>query len=450
MKKISIIILAAFLLFSMGCSKQLDLQPTQSVDEDLVFNTDANIKGALTGAYDAATGGSLLGGDLQMFSELLGAGNEITWVGTYNEPKEIYRKKILTNNAFVLDTYDDAYSAINICNNIIAAIDKVNEDDRESVKGQALFLRGTMYFELVKLFAKPYSDGNAATNPGLQIITTPTLNGAITDANKVARSSVEETYAQIVTDLTSAKTIIGGDVSEYGSEYAVSGMLSRVYLQMGNYAGARDEANNVIENSGASLESDYAKAFNNSSPSSEDIFVVPITAQDGVNDLHVFWSIADYGGRDGDVEINQAHLDLYGPNDSRLKLFYEDESEVWRSGKWKLQYKFIPIIRLAEMYLTRAECNFRLGTSVGATPTKDLNETIRARAGVSAVTVSLANILYERRLELAHEGRRIHDIKRLKQSIEGYAFDANELVFPIPLREINASNGVLKQNPGYN
>lgn len=450
MKNLSIIILSAFLLIAMGCTKELDLQPTQSVDESLVFNTDANIKGALAGAYDVATGGSLLGGDLQMFSELLGAGDEITWVGTYNEPDEIFTKKILTNNAFVLDSYDDAYNAINICNNIIAAIDKVNEDDRESVKGQALFLRGTLYFELVKLFAKPYSAGNMATNPGLQIITTPTLNGEITDANKVARSSVQDTYAQIVSDLTAAKTIIGGEVGEYGSEYAVSAVLSRVYLQMGNYAGARDEANNVIENSGASLESEYAKAFNNTSPSSEDIFVIPITAQDGVNDLHVFWSIADYGARDGDVEINQAHLDLYSANDARLKLFYEDDGEVWRSGKWKLQYKFIPVIRLAEMYLTRAEANFRLGTSIGATPAEDLNETIRARAGVGAVTISLANILYERRLELAHEGRRIHDIKRLKQSIEGYAFDANELVFPIPLREINAGNGVLKQNDGYN
>lgn len=448
MKKLSII-LSAFLLITMGCAKELDIQPTQSVDEGLVFSTDANVKGALTGAYDVATGASLLGGDLQMFSELLGAGDEITWAGSYNEPDEIFTKKILTNNAFVLDTYVDAYSAINICNNIIAAIDVVNEDDRESIKGQALFLRATMYFELVKLFAQPYSAGSIGTNPGLQIITTPTLDGKITDANRVPRSSVEETYNQIISDLTAAKSIIGGEVGEYASEYAVSAVLSRVYLQMGNYAGARDEANHVIENSGAELVSDYSKAFNNTSPSREDIFVIPITAQDGVNDFHVFWSIADYGARDGDVEIEQAHLDLYSPNDARLKLFYMDDSDIWRSGKWQLQYKYIPVIRLSEMYLTRAEANFRLGTNIGATPDEDLNENIRARAGVAPVAVSLDNILFERRLELAHEGRRIHDIKRLKKSIGDYDYNANELVFPIPLREINAGNGVLEQNDGY-
>ena len=73
------------------------------------------------------------------------------------------------------------------------AIDVVNEADRDRVKGEALFLRGLMYFELVELYAKPYSDGNAATNPGLQLITTPTI-GNLTDSNYVARSTVQQTY----------------------------------------------------------------------------------------------------------------------------------------------------------------------------------------------------------------------------------------------------------------
>ena len=448
MKKLSILLLA-FILISIGCSKELAIQPTQSIDENSVFTTDANIKAALNGAYDVVSGSALLGGDLQMYSELLGAGGEITWVGTYNEPDEIFRKKILTNNVYVRDTYLEGYRIINICNNILTAIDVVNEGDRERVKGQALFLRGMSYFELVKLFSKPYSAGNTTTNPGLQIVTTPTLNGEVTEASKVARSSVQQTYDQILSDLTTAKTLIGGDIGEYGSEYAIHAVLSRVYLQMANYAGARDEANAVIANSGAALEEEYSRAFNNTSPSSEDIYVLPVTAQDGSNDMHVFWSILDFGARDGDVEINQEHIDLYEATDARLALFYIDENEIYRSGKWKLQYKYIPVIRLAEMYLTRAEANFRLGTSVGATPDEDLNGTIRDRSGLAPVTVSLASIVYERRLELAHEGQRIHDIKRLKESVDGFAYDANELVFPIPLREINAGSGILAQNAGY-
>ncbi|MEP6465502.1 MAG: hypothetical protein ABJB05_04320, partial [Parafilimonas sp.] len=58
--------------------------------------------------------------------------------------------------------------------------------------------------------------------------------------------------------------------------------------------------------------------------------------------------------------------------------------------------------------------------------------------------------ILERHLELADEGQRIQDIKRLQQSVDGFAYDANELVFPIPINEINAVGAdILKQNDGY-
>ena len=447
MQKIFITLTAIILLVS-GCSKKLDVLPTQSVDESLVFTSDANIKAALNGAYDAASGAYLLGGNMQMYSELLGADGEITWVGTFNQPDEIYNKSMLTNNSFIRDTYLEGYRVINICNNIIASINIVNASDRDNVKGQALFLRGMMYFELVKLYAKPFSAGSTTSNPGLQLVTAPTLNGQITTANNVARSTVQQTYDQIVNDLTAAKTIIHGEAGVYGSEYSVSAVLSRVYLQMGDFSGARNEANNVIENSGATLENAYSKAFNNTSQSSEDIYVLPVTAQDGSNEMHTYWSILDYGARDGDIEINQSHLDLYPATDSRLNLFYVDGNGIYRSGKWKLQYKYLPVIRLAEMYLTRAESNFRLGTTIGVGPDNDV-DMIRSRAGLPFINVTLDDILHERKLELAHEGQCIHDIKRLHNSVDGFTYDANELVFPIPLREINAGGGIIVQNEGY-
>lgn len=443
------IILSLSIFAITSCSKKLDIQPTQSVDEKTVFSTDANIKSALNGAYDVVSGASLLGGDLQMYSELLGAGGEIRWVGTYQQPNEIYKKSMLTNNSFIRDTYTEAYRAINVCNNIIAAIDIVKESDRDNVKGQALFMRGMLYFELVKLYSKPYSAGSVSTNMGLQIVTTPTIDGQVTEANNVARSSIEQTYQQILSDLTTAKTLLSEDYGVYVGTYTASAVLSRVYLQMADYTNAAKEADNVIENSGAKLESDYSKAFNNTAPSSEDIYVMPVTAQDGSNDMQLYWSILDYGARDGDIEVRQAHINLYEANDKRLALFYIDDNDIYRSGKWKFQYRYLPVIRLAEMYLTRAEANFRMGTSIGDTPGNDLNTVIRKRAGLNPVAVNLANIIYERRLELAHEGQRIHDIRRLKLSVDGFAFDDNKSIFPIPSREVNAGSGILIQNPGY-
>ncbi|MGB4884578.1 MAG: RagB/SusD family nutrient uptake outer membrane protein [Ferruginibacter sp.] len=448
MKK-QIIFLAAVVLLVTACNKKLDINPTQSVPQELVFDNNANILAALNGAYDVASDGYVLGGDLMLYSELLGAGDEITWVGTYNEPREIYNKSILTNNLFVANTWSLSYRVINICNNIIANISKVNEDDRDRVHGEALFLRGLMYFGLAELYAKPYSAGNLTTNLGLQLVTSPTVNGQVTSANLVPRSSVQDTYAQILADLTTAKPLLNDEIGVFASKYAAAAILSRVYLQMGDYAKARDEANDVIENSGASLTTTYVDAFNNADPSSEDIFVLPVTAQDGTNDMWLFWSTGDYGARDGDVEVNQEHLDLYDPADQRLALFW-DVDDIYYSGKYRYQYRFLSQVRLAEMILTRAECNEILSTVVGASPVDDFNA-IRNRAGLGTVgTVTLDEILFERHLELAHEGQRINDIKRLKQSIEGFDYDANELVLPIPLREINAVGAdILQQNDGY-
>jgi hypothetical protein len=165
--------------------------------------------------------------------------------------------------------------------------------------------------------------------------------------------------------------------------------------------------------------------------------------------MQVYWSIPDFGGRDGDVEVNQRHLDLYDPDDARLEMFYEGNGAV-RSGKWKIQFTVVPVVRLAEMYLTRAESNFRLGTVIGDLPRNDVN-LIRSRVhlpDLSSAELTLDAILFERKLELAHEGSGIHDLKRLKGSADGVAYNANAMVAPIPVREVNANTN-LQQNPGY-
>lgn len=442
----SIMLIAATFI---SCNKQLDIEPQQNIREENALNTDDKVKKVLNGTYDAVSDGDLWGGNLLLFSELLAANDEISWEGTFNQPDEIWRKSIITTNSFVRDTWLEAYDAINNANNIITAIGIVNAADQDRVKGEALFLRASMYFELVKLFAKPYSAGNVATNKGLPLVLTPTK--IIDQSSYVARSSVQDTYTQIIADLTTAEALLPAFNNEYANKAVAAGMLSRVYLQMEKYPEARDAANraiNIAVGEGYDLTPTYAEAFNNTSNSSEDLFAMQVSSQDGTNSMHTYWSIPEFGGRDGDVTIGTSHLSLYDPSDERLAMFYIGAGD-YRSGKWKFQYRNLPIMRLAELYLTRAEANFRAGTNVGATPAEDISRT-RQRAGLSAVgSVTLAEILAERKLELAHEGHAVHDLKRLKQSADGFAYNANEMVLPIPQREVDASRGVITQNDGY-
>lgn len=443
-KYIFLLVCTAYLA---SCDKKLDLLPRQSVAEEIALNSDVNVKKVLNGAYDALSNGNLFGGNVFLFSELLGANGEIRWEGTFNQPREVWQKAILTTNSFVTSTWLQSYYTINIANNVLSAISVVNTADQNRVKGEALFIRGSVYFELVKLYAKPYSAGSVNVNPGVPVILTPTRQ--VDESSYVPRSTVEQTYNQIIADLVEAESLLPNTNGVYATKAAAATMLARAYLQMGRYADARDAAHRAITAAtGKSLSATYAGAFNNTANVAEYIFAMQVTPQDGANNMHLYWSIPSFGGRDGDVSIQAPHLALYTTGDARRALFYTGAGAT-RSGKWQLQYRNLPVIRLAELYLTRAEGNFRMGTAIGATPLDDVNR-LRPRTGLPLyVTITLNDILLERRLELAHEGHRIHDIKRLMGTADGLAYDADRLVFPIPQREVDASKGVIVQNPGY-
>jgi hypothetical protein len=266
---------------------------------------------------------------------------------------------------------------------------------------------------------------------------------------------VAEVYQQILTDLNRAETLLPAVNSFLARNYVAAGQLSRVYLQMERFADARDAANRAINAAtanGKSLIPVFMNAFNTDNDSNEDLFAIQVNTQDPANDMFTFYSLPEFGARGGDVAIMQRHIDLYETGDSRLAQFFFSAGEE-RTAKWRDQFKNVKVMRLAELYLTRAEANLREGTSTGAAPLNDINR-IRTRVGLPALlTVSLADILKERKLELAHEGHSIHDARRTRGSVtEGsttYQFNDPRMVFPIPQREMDA-NPNLVQNQGYN
>ena len=142
-------------------------------------------------------------------------------------------------------------------------------------------------------------------------------------------------------------------------------------------------------------------------------------------------------------------INLFEADDVRGSFYYYNYYDDVLTSKYTNQYGNIHVIRLAEMYLIRAEANYRLGTSIGAAPLDDIN-TIRNRAKASELTsVTLDDIMLERTKELAFEGFLIHDLKRTKSNIGSLSWNSDKLVFPIPLREMQV-NKKLVQNPGYN
>lgn len=462
MKANKIIIYLFFVALFASCENELNIDPKQTEDASITLGTEGGITNILTGTYALAANGNAYGGRILLYADLLGVSGalnttDLRWRGTYGELRQMYIKTMLSDNVIIQGTYSRCYEMINAANTVIENVDKVKDPTKQArMIGEASFLKSLAYFDLVRFFAKPYVSGQANTQLGVVIRPNAIYNFNV-DLSK-ERSTVDEVYKVIIDGLNLAYTNLPAENSFYADKYAAKALLARVYLQQGNYAQARDAAHDVIENSGHGLSQTYAAAFNHDTNQTEDVFAIQITKQTGLNDVNTFYESEDNGGRGGDFSIRDHYLEKFSDPDDRATFNYENpaNSRILTS-KFTDQFADVAIIRLAEMYLIRAESNLRQGTAVGNTPLDDIN-IIRSRAkadGLSAVTID--DILLERELELGMEGFLIHDIKRTKRSIDisedgdGSSlllYDANNLVFPIPLKETDA-NKKITQNPGY-
>lgn len=488
MKKYLIFLLTLVLTIA-SCSDVLDIDPQQSVDSSEALTTADGVESAVVGMYSILGKGSLYGTNISLLSELVGAETNIRWRGTFQSYRQVGNKTMTTQNTEASRTWIDAYNGINLANTILDALDVVDDvDQRNLFEGEALFIRAILHFELVRLYAKPWNDGNPTVNLGVPLKTTPTLNEEDA-AELVGRNTVSEVYAQIISDLEAAESLLPEENGVRTNTFIASAFLAKVFLQQGNYAEARDKADLVISSGSYDLNTDVTSVFSNDN-TFESIFEIQQNDQNNAgrdNDgLATFYASLVGVGR-GDVEVQSFYsddptdyiflsrvttYDLYEATDTRLTdLFYTAPDGSNRPGrlctmKWNSPGQNIPIVRLAEMLLIRAEGNLQEATVVGADPLDDVNA-IRNRARATPlVSVALNDVYLERRLELAFEGARSHDVKRLEQTLEGYAFDDVTLntyvldytiawsddlmVFPIPQREVDANSVIAaQQNPGY-
>jgi starch-binding outer membrane protein, SusD/RagB family len=456
LKKYIFLFACATLLLS-ACDKQLDLQPQQSIDASTALNTPLMVKAAITGTYGIIREAEMFGGDIQLSADLLAGNDDMDWLGTFQTYRDIYRKRMVAENGVAQGIWIRSYQAINTTNSILDAINIITDPaEQKQVKGEALFLRAIAHFELVRLFAKQWDvTVNNTADSGIPIVIKVTKSPE--DLIQQKRNTIAEVYAQVIADLTQAKLLLNTTNLQAGraNSYTASGYLARVYLQKADYANALVEANRIIVSNNYSLTTDVATPFvlNNTT---EAIFELQQTLQSNAGQanagLATFYAGLDGIGR-ADIDVTNITT-LYETADIRLSnLFYISTDGSNRpgntcTGKWADPTKNYVLMRLAEMFLIRAECNFRNGTSIGATPYADLDE-VRFRADASEiVTPNLNDITNERILELCFEGHRVHDIRRLKGSFSTYQHNDPKLLLPIPRRELNA-NPNLVQNTGY-
>jgi hypothetical protein len=448
-------ILMTFLL-ATACNKKLDVPPQNSLTPDQIKSAD-DVKAVLAGAYSTWQNANAFGEKYNTFGELLINDGDIDWAGTFESYDDLHQNSQVTTSPEIYQVWANSYHTINAANIVLSKLGLLAADEKNQIEGEAKFFRGVTYYYLVNFFAQPYSAGSTSSNPGVPLILQP-VSGYDPSRDKLPRASVEAVYTQIVSDLTDAAAKMpASNPAARATRFSALAFLSRVYLSQAKYAQAAAASNEVIQSGRFSLVSSIDKEFNNAGNSSEDIFAIQQTSQSnsGTTDFGIttFYS-ADPVGR-GEIQITPAHLAKYEPGDERAELFYDGESISGSTGKmtskWRDLYKSIPVIRLGEMYLTRAEANFRKGgTPVGPnSPLADVN-IIRNRAGLGSLgAIANANVIVmERYRELAFEGDRFFTVKRLQLPANGHPYNFPRLILPIPQREIDLGNA-LPQNSGY-
>lgn len=425
---------AALLTLSLvACKKEyLDRVPSGQVVIDSVFTDISGAKAAVQGLnrlmYRVPNDGreetfGQKGIDLMM--DIMG--DDIAWSGFgANWFIDIARFQSFRNGASPFSyTWTFYYSMINNANRIIFHVDEIengSDEEKAVIKAQALTYRAFAYFNLVQLYAFPYP--HHKSDLGVPIYTEPTREGK-------ARSTVQEVYDLVVSDLTSAESLfdIGPDprnnVSDVNKSVA-QGILARVYLTMYNFDDAATYANKARASYSLMNNAQLLSGFNlsngewmwgsllndeQSTPFKSFLSHMDFEAQGysslgaqklvnrfmyrnqiDTNDVRINWWLADAEG--AKVRYNQVKFRIRTPGSSATDLSY---------------------MRAAEMYLIEAEALAVLGQTGPAAAL--IEELVSQRfpgysvAGLNQIEL-IKEITLQRRIELWGEGLRYLDIKR--------------------------------------
>ncbi|AWX43880.1 hypothetical protein HME9304_00872 [Flagellimonas maritima] len=452
-----------------ACEDRLDVVPEDSVEIETVFDTRGSINGAVVGIYSKNQSGDL-NGNPQLISDFMA--DDVNFVGSFTSLQEIDQFETLATNTTIDNIWLDGYELIGAANNIIVNLPDIDlldlsETEKAQFIGEAKFLRALTYFTLVNHFAQPFQV-SGGSNLGVPLVLVPYAPEVDISEFQLERSTVNEVHALIEQDLLDAVASLPEDNGERAEAGAARGLLARLYLYREDWASAANLADQVISSGEYALAPDF-DFYDDNPTSPENIFSVINTPTDGPQDESVPGSDEVYvnfynpapGGR-GDAPFSQDLLDVFAgePGDRRFAELSQAATDAGGNDTFfTTKYPDIVnnasdgmVLRMADMYLMRAEANLRGGTAIGDTPLNDVN-TVRARAGLPAlVTVDLDAILLERRKEFCFEGLRRMDLLRNDRNLRPAggaesAPGADKVIFPIVDDELT-NNPNITQNPG--
>ena len=470
MKKIYILsALSASLLFT-ACSNDLNTAPSTSLPTDMAIESIGDYQKALNGVFQRMSYSQYLhAGSLGLYADCKGGDTKI--IQNSNQISDITNFALNKQQHQAKGFYQWLSITSAWANQALEEGKKfAGQEQATAITGQLIATRALLHFDMARLYAQiPTVEGVDINKPNSGVV----INDRVFNVfDKFTRSTLKETYDFIISDLEKAipmlpEAHIGGGINKY----AAQALLARVQLYYGNWNEALKNAENVIENSNASLYTvkDYAKAWTEEN-SSESLFEVYTTDNIKNNpqrtSLGGFTSINGYA----EVAVNDDILEIFNSiKDSTdvRKTMINQETKGTYTGWFTMKYKGRPdatnkmyvnnpkIIRLAEVYYIASEAALKLGQQAKADKYyNELRETRFEKGFVAKENITIDDILAERRIELFCENHRLFDLVRNNKDVPFWNTsdvrkpNAFDIICPIPQSETDVNPG-LAQNPGF-
>jgi starch-binding outer membrane protein, SusD/RagB family len=457
-------------LLAGSCNQLVQIDPRQSIDASQALTSPEAIQAATTNIYSYLKSTVIYGRDLVATSEALGDNSRIInrAGGRYvNQGSNVINSH--------LGGWSTFYTIINEVNLVLEALPRVNmpASDKTAAEGELKCIRALTYFNLARIFGW---EPTVIANPNFGAVPIVRTGTLLPDqVTFPARNTIEEVYRFMYEDLTEATTkapTTGGPHRiTRGGAFAI---FAKVALYRGDWANAARYATEAINARVGNFvpNASYVSAWRDRvHPESifEVLFQLEAESQ-GVNESNqsAFTTRASLTstalGGWGAVVPTAAFLALHQPGDVRRQLYQlgvnrantvVEECTKFMGKTGTIYMDNVPVVRVSEMILTRAEALARSNTNL-AQALDDVNA-IRTRAGLAPAAglsgqALLDEILLQRRLELAFEGDRWFDLKRRGENVVkatgNLQYGDARYLAPLPNREIQV-NPSLVQNAGY-
>ena len=471
-----------------ACDSLLDTEPRQSVSPEVALQNIAGVRGIAASAYNRLLSTAAYTNTRIAAPEILADNAVQNPTGT---PSGRYVSEAQNSIGTGVGGWGTYFALINDANYIIDGVDVLDapQADKDRFRGEMLFLRALAYHDLSKSYG--YEPGREVNGFNLSVMLRTEPTRGTTDADTPRpRNTNTEVYQQIETDLGTAIDLLstaGGTNRFLATEGAAKALLARVYLYSGRYPEAAAMAQEAMDTPGVNLATpaQVPSLFaTTDSPGVESFFEVRVTSVDfggAVNNgLSALFTPAQWFDVVPSIELKE----LYEEGDARYNMFVDEDDQVQLTGWYSNRnpnnnnltqihsIKFnqtvegpgsfidnTPVLRYGEMLITRAEALARsdqFGPALTELNRLRVNRGLDELSGLTGQDL-INEILDERRRELAFEGHRWFDLKRLNLTLNKPEATGFESLLPddfrwlsaVPSGQVEASQGVIQQNPGY-